>query len=350
MDYIQIDGNFGHGGGQILRSSLALSVVLNKPFVIHSIRKDRPKPGLRRQHLCGVNACAQICDAVVTGAFLGSTELSFTPGPVKAGNYDFEIGTGGSTTLVLQSVLMPLALQKAKSQVTVEGGTYCPMAPTGEFFVDTLVPRLNEIGYSLNAKLIRRSFYTAGSGKILVTCEAPKKFKFVDWTKRNPSAKCRIVIVSNQFPEKILLKIAKLIDRELQKSRDPIPYKLDMVEDSGIEDPGAAVIVRVEGQKWTTVLSEIAQYNYTSESLTANLGKQLRNLLATGVLVDPHLADQIILPLLFAEGGRFLTPKQTEHLKSCCHIVEMFTGQKIGQDKDGKQWLITVPKVNKNVG
>lgn len=348
MEYLQVDGNLGHGGGQILRSALVLSIALNRPFEITAIRQDRPKPGLRRQHLCGVTACAKLCNAKVEGAELGSKELKFAPSKVKPGKYDIAIGTGGSTTLVLQSMLIPLALQNAKSQISVIGGTYCPFAPTAEFFVDTLVPRLNTIGFNLKPTFVRGGFFTAGSGEIQVSCLPSKGFKCVDWTKKTSLGKCTIEIVSSQFPERTLQRIAKFLTKQIEMSRNPISYEMKTQYKHDIEDEGAAVIVRIEGQKFTTIFSEIARYGLTSEALANSLGKQLRNYLASGAPIESHLADQIILPMLLAEGGRFLTTKPSDHLNSCCRVVEIFTGQKIGLEKDGKNWIITVPKVNKN--
>lgn len=343
METLKIDGSIGHGGGQILRSALALSAILGKPFEMHSIRKDRNQSGLRRQHLCGVLATAEICGAKLEGAELGSEDLLFIPKKIKAGTYQFAVGTGGSVSLVLQSVLLPLTVQKMKSHISVAGGTYTPQAPTAEFFAETLVPRMNQMGYSIQAEIARAGFFRIGGGLVKVGCCRKDTFMPVYWMNKETPRKCFIQIVTSQFPEKTTLKIAKLIREELSKMRNMIPYELEITENPDIEEPGAAVIVRTTGRN-PTVFSEIAQYGYTSEALVRSLGKQIRGFLAALAPIETHLADQIILPLFFAAGGSFLTKGLSEHLESCIKVLELFTGQKVKTEKDGKCLVVNVPK------
>lgn len=346
METLKIDGSICHGGGQILRSALALSAILGKPFEMHSVRKDRSQPGLRRQHLCGVLAAAEICGAKLEGAELGSEDLLFIPKKIKAGTYQFAVGTGGSVSLVLQSILLPLAVQKVKSHISVAGGTYTPQAPTAEFFTETLVPRMNQMGYSVKAEIIRAGFFRIGGGLVQVDCCRKDNFMPVYWMEKESPRKCFIQIVTSHFPEKTTLKIAKLIREELSKMRNMIPYELEIVENPDIEEPGAAVIVRTAGRT-PTVFSEIAQYGYSSEALARSLGKQIRSFLAASAPIETHLADQIILPLFFAAGGTFLTKGSSEHLESCIKILELFTGQKVKTGKDGKCLIVNVPKLRR---
>ena len=345
MKILKIDGSMGHGGGQILRSSLALSCILGIPFEMTGIRKGRPQPGLRKQHLCGVKACAEICGAKVEGAELGSEVLSFVPKKIKSGSYHFAVGSGGSTTLVLQSVLLPLAVQKLPSQVIVDGGTYCPQAPTGEFFAESLVTRMNRMGYSIEANIEKFGFYKAGGGQISVACNSPKQFRPVDLVRREKLRNCTVQLITSHFPEKTTLKIRKLITKEFEKMKCAVPYEMEIVEKSTIKEPGAAVIVRTGSAEYPLIFSDIAAYGYSSEALVNNLGKQLRKFFAAEVPVEAHLADQLILPLGFAEGGKFLTSHLTEHLESCCQTFELFTEKEVGLAKDGKELLVEVPKL-----
>ena len=144
---IEIDGSQGEGGGQILRTALALSAVTGKPFVIDHIRAGRAKPGLMRQHLTAVKAAAAICGAAVEGAAVGSTRLRFEPGPLRADEYTFNIGSAGSTSLVLQTVLLPLALAGGPSRVTIQGGTHNSGAPPFEFLAHAFLPLVRRIGF-----------------------------------------------------------------------------------------------------------------------------------------------------------------------------------------------------------
>lgn len=200
MDLIKIDGSLGHGGGQILRNSLALSVCLGKGFEITNIRSDRTKPGLRRQHLTSVKACAALCNAEVEGAELDSKNLRFIPHEFQTANFDFAVGTGGSIPLVLQSCLLPAALlAQERMSIVVSGGTYCPGAPSSDFFLDTLLPRLNGIGYRIFANVEKEGFHTAGGGKISVEVDPHSAFEFQDWTKTPKVTECTIQMIANRF-------------------------------------------------------------------------------------------------------------------------------------------------------
>src|SRR3954468_15051165 len=163
---IVIDGSFGEGGGQIIRSSLALSLFTGKPFSVERVRANRKNPGLQRQHLTAVLAAAKIGNADVEGAFVGSNAFTFKPGPVVSGEYDFSIGTARSTTLVLQTVLPPLMLASRSSVVTLEGGTHNMHAPPFEFLHDTFLPLIRKMGAKVGLDLEKYGFYPPGGGRL----------------------------------------------------------------------------------------------------------------------------------------------------------------------------------------
>src|SRR5689334_21475989 len=166
QEMMRIDGSFGEGGGQILRTALGLSLATGRPFRIENIRAKRAKPGLLRQHLTAVEAAKQVGSAEVEGAALGSMTLSFAPGVVKGGNYHFTIGTAGSCTLVLQTILPALITAAEPSEVVIEGGTHNTMAPPYYFMEKTFVPVLNRMGADVALRLYRFGFYPAGGGKM----------------------------------------------------------------------------------------------------------------------------------------------------------------------------------------
>src|SRR5688500_5881395 len=162
MDLLEIDGR--HGGGQLLRTALTLSLCTGTAFALSGIRAGRSKPGLMRQHLTAVRAAATIGDARVEGDALGSDRLRFVPGRVRAGEYAFATGSAGSTTLVLQTLLPALALAGGASTLRLEGGTHHPLAPTAEFIAGSFLPRVAEIGFVATVDLERAGFYPAGGG------------------------------------------------------------------------------------------------------------------------------------------------------------------------------------------
>ena len=161
---LTIDGSQGEGGGQILRSSLALSVCLQLPIKLEKIRAKRQKPGLMRQHLTAVRAAAEISEAEVKGDAVNSRELVFLPKTLKSGDFSFAIGTAGSSTLVLQTILPALLRAKEKSTLTIKGGTHNAMAPSFDFIEKTFLPVLRKMGPNVTAQLVRSGFYPAGGG------------------------------------------------------------------------------------------------------------------------------------------------------------------------------------------
>src|SRR5687768_8335334 len=160
-----LDGSQGEGGGQVLRTSLGLSLLTGTPFKIENIRANRSPPGLRRQHLTAVEAAAQVGDAEVEGAAVGARALTFTPRAVKTGDFRFAVGTAGSCTLVLQTVLPALMTRATASRLVLEGGTHNPMAPPFDFLERVYLPLLERMGPRVSMTLERPGFYPAGGGK-----------------------------------------------------------------------------------------------------------------------------------------------------------------------------------------
>ncbi|HZL36037.1 MAG TPA: RNA 3'-terminal phosphate cyclase [Tepidisphaeraceae bacterium] len=183
-ELILIDGSQGEGGGQILRSALALSMLTGKPFRIENIRANRNKPGLMRQHLTAVNAAAAVCSANVSGAAIGSRELAFEPGAVRAGEYTFSVGSAGSTTLVLQTVLPPLLVAAGRSTLALEGGTHNIHAPPVDFLEYAFLPLVNRMGPRVSVTLERAGFYPAGGGRILAAIEPAEKLSPISILER----------------------------------------------------------------------------------------------------------------------------------------------------------------------
>src|SRR5437764_3869585 len=208
---ITIDGSFGEGGGQILRTSLALSLVTQKPFRIERIRAGRKNPGLLRQHLAAVNAAAQVGYAEVKGADLGSCDLSFAPQAVAAGRYHFAIGTAGSATLVLQTVLPALILADTPSTLVLEGGTHNPYAPPFDFLEKTFLPLLNEMGPQVRARLERHGFYPAGGGRFVVDITPASRLGRLELNERGAitrrAARALVARLPQQIGERELMVI-----------------------------------------------------------------------------------------------------------------------------------------------
>ena len=319
---IEIDGCMGEGGGQVLRIALALSMALGKPFHISGIRGKRSKPGLKRQHLACVKAAAAICSAKILGAEVNSTELTFLPGKVKAGEYRFEIGSGGSCCLVLQAVMPPLLVADAPSKLTVTGGTHVPMAPVFDFFQQTLLPCLEKMGPKLTTSINRPGFMQIGGGTVTAEIRPAEKLAPLDKCVSGEILSLKGSIISYNLDESI-------IEREtvtLQSGFLPKLSELDIeMKSSRLTGRGNVVMLELTTTSGTTVASAVAQRGLAAEKVAASAMNRMNKFIRANVPVDVHLADQLIVPLTLAGGGRFLTEKPSLHTTTALAVVAMFT-------------------------
>ncbi|MHC4608462.1 MAG: RNA 3'-terminal phosphate cyclase, partial [Planctomycetota bacterium] len=212
---LTIDGSIGEGGGQILRTSLGLSLVTGKPFRLEKIRAARPKPGLRAQHHTAVEAAAKIGRAEVTGAKIKSQEITFVPGEVEPGEYTFHVGTAGSATLVLQTVLPALILAKGPSTLTLDGGTHNPFAPPYDFLEKAFLPLVNRMGPTVRTKLNRPGFFPAGGGRFHVSVEPAAKLARLDLPDRGDVRRRSARVLLSRLPEHIASREIKVLRKRL---------------------------------------------------------------------------------------------------------------------------------------
>jgi len=334
---IQIDGSQGEGGGQILRSSLALSVATGQPFKLTAIRAGRAKPGLMRQHLTCVAAAQAISAAEVSGASAGSQELEFRPGKVKPGEYTFSIGTAGATALVLQAILPPLLTASGPSRLTVEGGTHAKGAPSFEFLERSLIPVLNRMGPKLSARLETHGFYPAGGGRITVEIAPAARLNPLDLHERGQIISRRTIVLLSQLGFNIA-------DRELGVLRAKLGWDLgtqNVVQPKPSFGPGNAIVLEVESVGITDVFSAFGEVGRNAESVAEDAAEQVRDYLASDAPVGPHLADQLMVPLALAGGGSFTTSKLSLHSSTNTQIVREFLPLRIRTEGSRvTRWLI----------
>jgi RNA 3'-terminal phosphate cyclase (ATP) len=320
---LHIDGSMGEGGGQVLRSSLGLSIVTGKPFRIERIRANREKPGLRRQHLTAVNAAATICGATVDGAALSSRQLTFTPGPVKPGDYQFDVGSAGSTTLVLQTILPPLLLADAPSTITLAGGTHNIYAPPLDFLIKSFLPIVNRLGPNVTITPERFGFYPAGGGRFSVRIEPPasRQWKTIDLSERGRTTKrCCEAIVA-----RLPLMIA---ERELDVLRSGIGWEEDecfvarqLPDDEG---PGNIVMIEIAHEHITNVFTGFGRRGVRAEAIADGALEEAVKFLASNVPVGEHLADQLLIPFALADGGSYVTSQPSLHTTTNIDVVRQF--------------------------
>ncbi len=317
---ITIDGSEGEGGGQILRTALSLSVATGKPFTIRSIRVRRTKPGLMRQHLTAVKAAAEISGARVEGAEVGATSLVFSPGPVKAGDYVFRIGSAGSTTLVLQTVLPPLAIAGAPSRIVIEGGTHNMGAPPFEFLDRAFLPLIRRMGFDVTARLTRHGFYPAGGGMIEVGIGPAGDFQPLILEERGApiSRKAEAVLanLSGTVAERELAALAPALGFA--------PHELFIRSEPNASGPGNCLMVTFEYGQICEVVTAFGRIGASSEKVAGEAAGEAQTYLASDAPVGSHLADQLILPMALSAGGRFVTATPSSHLLTNIEVVRLF--------------------------
>lgn len=317
---LEIDGSMGEGGGQILRTALSLSLHLQQPFRLINIRRSRRNPGLQRQHLAAVQAAARIGRAEVEGAELNSTELRFTPHDLVAGTYRFDIGSAGSTTLLLQALLLPLVLADRPSHLTLIGGTHNPLAPTFEFLQQAYLPLLATMGAGVELTLRRHGFYPAGGGEIEVHIHPVAKLTPLHLLERGAIREMRAVSLLARLPEHIAQRELKVVAEGLQ-----LPAQALQVEQTELAYcPGNAVQVTVQSESCTELFSAIGQRGVPAEVVADGLVRQVRRFLAAEVPVGQYLADQLLLPLALAGGGSFVTLQPDRHTPTNIAVIRRF--------------------------
>lgn len=317
---VTLDGSSGEGGGQILRTSLALSLTTGLPFQIVNIRGRRKRPGLLRQHLTSVNAAAEIGRAEVLGASLGSSKLTFTPSAPSAGNYHFEVGSAGSTTLVLQAVLPSLLTASKASQITIEGGTHNPYAPPYDFLAKSFLPLLNRMGPSLEARLHRPGFYPAGGGRLEVSvtpCPQLKPLKLL--TRGEITGRRGTVLIAN-LPRHIAERELDVLTSRLGWPADT----LSIQKVHGVSGPGNVVLVELVSTNITEVVTAFGRRGVRAESIATEAASQAERYLSAGVPVGEHLADQLLVPLALAGGGEFVTLDPSQHMRTNIEVIKAF--------------------------
>ncbi|MBD3305093.1 RNA 3'-terminal phosphate cyclase [candidate division KSB3 bacterium] len=342
---ICIDGAFGEGGGQILRTSLALSLVTGNPFRIEHIRANRKKPGLRRQHLTAVDAAAHIGCAEVRGNTLDSQTLEFTPNAVNAGNYHFAVGTAGSCTLVLQTVLPALLTAEGRSHLVLEGGTHNPHAPTFEVLDLAFVPLLRRMGAGITAVLERPGFYPAGSGKCAVTIEPTGNLSRFDLLERGKIKRQEATAVVSKLPSHIAERELAVIQRELGWDR----RHLHVQEVQNPRGPGNVLTCILESAHMTEVFTGFGERGVSAETVARRTVAEIREYLEADVPIGKHLADQILLPLALAGEGSFRTLAPTQHTVTNIAMIKKFLDLDIAVNQcDAKCWEIRIGNENRS--
>jgi RNA 3'-terminal phosphate cyclase (ATP) len=317
---IRIDGSFGEGGGQILRTAVGLSLATGKAFRIEKIRAGRERPGLLRQHLTAVLAATEVGGAEVEGVALGSTALTFSPGKTRPGDYRFSVGTAGSGTLVLQTVLPALMLAPEPSRIVIEGGTHNTAAPPFDFLARTFLPLLERMGPKVRLEFERYGFYPAGGGRFCAEIEPCAALKALHLGERGEIVSRGITAVVANLPGHIALREIETVAGMLNWSKDC--GKIDQTRNSA--GPGNVVMVEIGSAEVTEIFSAFGQLGVSAEKVASTAARDAREYLVSRAVAGEHLTDQLLLPLGLAGGGSFTAEKINMHARTNMAVISEF--------------------------
>jgi len=316
---LTIDGRFGEGGGQILRTALGLSLVTGKPFTLNQIRGGRSRPGLLRQHLTAVRAATQISGASVTGDELRSGSLRFEPGPVVPGEYEFSVGSAGSVLLVLQAVLPALIVADGPSRLVLEGGTHNPWAPPEPFLRTSFLPVLEQMGATVLLELERPGFYPAGGGRLVAHITPTPALRPLS-LERGPIGAVRGIASLAGLPDAIGERELKVLRRHLRATAPTLELERLPVGPS----QGNIVRVEVDHGDLTACFVAFGRKGRRAERVAQEAADACKAWLARDVAVEEHLADQLLIPLALAGSGSFTTGPLSSHTETNMHTIGLF--------------------------
>jgi len=324
-DVLLIDGSYGEGGGQILRTSLAFSALLGRPVRITKIRARRPRPGLQPQHLACVQALQRITNARVRGAALDSMELEFVPRGIRGGTYTINIGTAGSVTLLLQCLVLPLLFAPEPSNLRIIGGTDVEHAPTYDYFANVFVPWVSRMGASVSVRLKRRGYYPKGGGEVVISIQPVSKLSPIRLERFEEPSVIRGISHAGALPEHVAVRQAEAASKRLESAGYDADIDVVMYSRSEVLCPGSGITL------WTENMPIGASSLGAKGVLAEVVGKRAANYLIHQLdakrPVDMHMADQLIPYMAIADGVSILRATEaTMHLVTNLWVVERFLG------------------------
>jgi RNA 3'-phosphate cyclase len=328
---IEIDGSYGEGGGQILRTALALSAILRRPFTIHRIRSKRKNPGLQAQHLEAVEALGRITEAETEGVKFGSQKITFFPKKIVPGNYEFEVRTAGSVTLLLQAIFLPLCLAEGTSTLTLVGGTHVPWSPPFHYFSQVLLPTLQSTGISVDAEIERWGFYPRGGGKIRLKINPAHQLKAINLVDRGSLKKVRGLSGISSLPKHVAERqkdhALKRIQEELRTDAE-----IDILYHAPSNGQGSFLFLLAEHERTLAGFSSLGARGKPAEKVADEAVDSLKDYMESGGCIDPYLADQVLPFMALAKGNSSFTATQmTDHLLTNLWVIQQFMDVEISR-------------------
>ncbi|MCA9174429.1 MAG: RNA 3'-terminal phosphate cyclase [Planctomycetales bacterium] len=343
LDDMIVDGALGEGGGQVVRSAMCIAAVTGRTVEVRNVRARRSPPGLKAQHVTAARAAAEICGGELSGAELGSKELRLQPGELRGGDYCFDIGTAGSTMLVLQTVLPALLFAPQRSKIDLVGGTHNTMAPSWEFVERVYLPMLRRMGADVSYRLDQRGFFPRGGGRVIVEVE-PAPLRPLAIMERGECVKRRAIAICAQLPREIGVRETDTIVRSMGwRAREA-----EVIEDGDTLSPGNVAMIELQFPDVGELICEHGRVGLRAEKVAKRAVRQARAYLDADVPVGEHLADQLMTPLALmawrakSSVSRFRTLPLTQHAKTLAILLPQLLGVAVSIAESPRDAVVTI--------
>ena len=332
---LDIDGSYGTGGGQLVRNMVALAAATGTAVRIRSMRAKRDKPGLAPQHLTAVRAVGEICGARIDGLALRSQEIVFQPGPVRGGEFAFDVGTAGSIPLVLQALLPLMVAARTRFHVEVSGGTDIRAAPPLDYLRAVLLPRVARMGAEVRLATRRRGYFPRGGGSVEVTV-APGVLR-----PMRLDAPGRLLGIGGlahvaHLPAHIAERMRSSAIARLGARAAPIAFDTAVLQGEETIGQGGAVVIWARCEHTVLGAGRVAERGLRAEALGEAVGAQLAADLDAGASLDPHAADQMLVYLALAGGESWFTTRElSDHARTAMWLIEQFLPVRFAATHEG---------------
>jgi len=335
---LTIDASKGEGGGQIVRSALTLSLVTGKPFVLENIRAGKRVPGLGRQHVVAVQAAVEMSAGEAEGAQVGSQVIRFTPRKISGGTHRWNVNPGGSAVLIAQMLVPALCRASEPSEIVVEGGTHFPASPAYEHFADSYLPLLKKLGADVRTELWRHGF-PGEAGGALRFWVSPRPFARADFLQRGRVVARRALAKVAKISRGIAEREVAVLERRLRWGKPAFA-----VEEVDALGAGNTIVVTMRQTEVNLVMTQLGNRDEPAEVFANALADRMELFLATDAPIDPYLADQILVPMALAGGGRFRTVEPTAHTRTQIDVLAAFLPElEVRAELDaGGAWLVSL--------
>ena len=339
---ISVDGSYGEGGGQLLRMAAALSALRGVPVTVADIRAGRPNPGLAAQHVTALQAVAALCGANVEGLEIGSKEIVFRPGPIGGGRHSFDVGTAGSITLVLQACLPVAFAAREPVRLRLSGGTDVRWSPPLDYFARVFLPILRRMGSHANIELVRRGYYPRGGGLVEVTVEPALRWSSLEMHEPGGLRSIRGIAHVSNLPADIPKRMKHAAMRRLHSFADAKIEERVYAGDDAIGQ-GGALVLWAETDHAVLGATSLAERGKSSEKVAEEAAKELRAEIASGVTLDVHAADQVLVYFAQADGPSAFTVREVSgHLNTMVWLLRQFVPREIAIAREGTRYKVSI--------